>query len=182
MSIEAGARVGLIAPDETTFAYLKGWPLAPTGAEWDAAVAYWKSIRTDPDAMSDLTVAIDAKDIEPTVSWGTSPQDVVRIGGIVPNPEDAKDDERKRAMKRALEYMGLEAGTKMEDIRVIRCISSKVFSSVGVRDSFSDLGNRCSSALAPMRASRTYDARPRLPAVGRSSTTSMQWLSPARVS
>jgi homoaconitase/3-isopropylmalate dehydratase large subunit len=123
MSIEAGARAGLVAPDETTFAYLKGRPLAPTGAEWDTAVAYWKSIRSDADAKFDTTVEIDAKDIEPTVTWGTSPQDVVAIGGVVPNPEDAKDEARKNAMKRALEYMGLEPGTKMEDVKVdkVRC-------------------------------------------------------------
>jgi 3-isopropylmalate dehydratase len=131
MSIEAGARAGLVSPDETTFEYLKGRPLAPKGAEWDAAVKYWKSIRTDPDAHFDSTIEIDAKDIEPTVTWGTSPQDVVPIGGVVPNPADAKDDGRRQAMTRSLEYMGLEPGTKMEDIKVDKvfigsCTNSRI--------------------------------------------------------
>ena len=118
MSIEGGARAGMIAPDETTFNYLKGRPLAPeyNSAQWKKAVAYWSSLKSDPDAKFDIDVFIDAKDIEPTVSWGTSPQDVVPITGVVPSPDDFKDSDKKNACVRALEYMGLTAGTPMQDI------------------------------------------------------------------
>jgi len=118
MSIEGGARAGMIAPDDVTFAYLKGLPLAPKydSSEWKRAVAYWKSLRTDEGAKFDSEVYIDAKDIAPTVSWGTSPQDVIAITGKVPHPDDFKDENKKKACVRALEYMGLEAGTPMEDI------------------------------------------------------------------
>ena len=117
MSIEAGARAGMIAPDETTFEYLKGRPLAPrAGHEWDRAVKYWSSLKSDPGAKYDADVLVDAKDIVPTVSWGTSPQDVVPITGVVPDPEDFDTQAKKDSAKRALEYMGLTPGTKMEDI------------------------------------------------------------------
>ncbi|EMC93562.1 hypothetical protein BAUCODRAFT_245692 [Baudoinia panamericana UAMH 10762] len=118
MSIEGGARAGMVAPDETTFEYLKGRPLAPKvdSAEWRKAVKYWESLRTDDDAKFDIDVFIDAKDIEPTVSWGTSPQDVIPITGVVPGPDDFKDQNKRDACVRALEYMGLTAGTKMTDI------------------------------------------------------------------
>jgi 3-isopropylmalate dehydratase len=118
MSIEAGARAGLVAPDEKTFEYIKGRPLAPKAdsPEWRKAVKYWESLRSDPDAKYDVDVFIDAKDIEPTVSWGTSPQDVVGITGVVPAPDDFDDKNKKEACERALKYMGLEAHTKMTDI------------------------------------------------------------------
>ena len=118
MSIEAGARAGMIAPDQTTFDYLKGRPLAPEydSAEWKKAVAYWSSLRSDPDAKYDVNVFIDAKDIVPTVSWGTSPQDVVPITGKVPGPDDFQDEGKKQSCIRALEYMGLTPGTPMQDI------------------------------------------------------------------
>ena len=118
MSIEGGARAGMVAPDETTFEYLKGRPLAPEpdSAEWRKAVKYWESLRSDEDAKYDIDIFIDAKDIEPTVSWGTSPQDVVPITGVVPAPEDFTDKNKKEACVRALEYMGLEPHTKMTDI------------------------------------------------------------------
>lgn len=118
MSIEGGARAGLVAPDETTFEYLKGRPLAPKvdSAEWKKAVKYWENLRSDEDAKYDADIFIDAKDIEPTVSWGTSPQDVVPITGIVPSPDDFKDENSKQSCIRALEYMGLEPHTKMTDI------------------------------------------------------------------
>lgn len=116
MTIEAGARAGLIAPDETTFEYIKGRPLAPKGEEWDKAVAYWKSLPADKGAVYDQEITLKASDIAPQVTWGTSPQDVLPITGIVPNPKDAPDEETRNAMKRALEYMGLEAGTKLQDI------------------------------------------------------------------
>jgi len=119
MSIEGGARAGMIAPDEITFEYLKGRPLAPkTGsAEWEQAVAYWTSLRSDSDATYDIDVFIDAKDVVPTVSWGTSPEDVVPVTGKVPYPEDLPKEKQEGA-RRMLEYMGLTAGTPMEEIVV----------------------------------------------------------------
>jgi len=120
MSIEAGARAGMIAPDETTFKYLEGRPLAPklNSHEWKKAVKYWSSLKTDEGAKFDEDVFIDAKGIVPTVSWGTSPQDVVPITGVVPNPEDFPTESARDSARRALEYMGLAAGTKMEDIEL----------------------------------------------------------------
>ena len=118
MSIEGGARAGMVAPDQTTFEYLKGKPLAPQvdSAEWKKAVAYWSSLKSDEGAKYDIEVFIDAKDIAPTVSCGTSPQDVVPITAVVPGPDDFKDENLKVACERALEYMGLTAGTPMQDI------------------------------------------------------------------
>ena len=117
MSIEAGARAGMVAPDQTTFEYLKGRPLAPkTDDEFNQACRYWSNLKTDEGAKFDHDVFIDAKDIAPTVSWGTSPQDVVSITGRVPGPDDFKDVSRKESCARALEYMGLTAGTPMQDI------------------------------------------------------------------
>jgi 3-isopropylmalate/(R)-2-methylmalate dehydratase large subunit len=118
MTIEGGARAGLIAPDDKTFAYLKGRPMAPQGENWDKAVAWWKTLPTDSDAKFDKEIFIDAKDIAPSVTWGTSPQDVLPITGIVPNPDDEPDVNKKASMIRALEYMGLTAGTKLTDIPV----------------------------------------------------------------
>lgn len=118
MSIEGGARAGMVAPDEITFEYLKNRPLAPKyeSPEWRKAVKYWESLRSDEGATYDVDVFINAKDIIPTVSWGTSPQDVVPITGVVPGPEDFKDENKKQACERSLKYMGLTAGTKMTDI------------------------------------------------------------------
>jgi 3-isopropylmalate/(R)-2-methylmalate dehydratase large subunit len=118
MSIEAGARAGLVAPDEKTFAYLKGRPKAPKGAAWEAAVAYWRTLPSDADAVFDREITLDAAAIEPQVTWGTSPQDVVPITGRVPDPADAPTPERRAAMERALAYMGLEPGTPMESIKI----------------------------------------------------------------
>lgn len=120
MSIEAGARAGMVAPDETTFEYLKGRPLAPkyNSAEWKKAIKYWKSLQSDAGAKYDVDVLIDAKDIVPTVTWGTSPEDVVPITGNVPDPETFATKEKKEAGFRMLEYMGLTAGMKMEDVKL----------------------------------------------------------------
>ncbi|MXO72926.1 3-isopropylmalate dehydratase large subunit [Alteraurantiacibacter buctensis] len=118
MSIEGGARAGLIAPDDTTFAYLKGRPYAPKGAEWDAAVAYWRTLHTDPGATFDKTVVINAADVEPTVTWGTSPEDTVAIGGVVPDPASFADPSKQRAARASLDYMGLEPGQKMAEVEV----------------------------------------------------------------
>lgn len=118
MTIEAGARFGLIAPDETTFAYLKGRPLAPPSSLWDAAVADWKTLPSDPDAAWDREVVLDASILEPHVTWGTSPQDALPVGGFVPDPEDQPDLPERARMRRALEYMALVPGTRLTDIPV----------------------------------------------------------------
>lgn len=118
MSIEAGARAGLIAPDEKTFAYLKGRPMAPKGEAWEEAVRWWRTLPTDEGARFDTEVVLDAAGIEPQVTWGTSPQDVVPITGAVPDPKTESSEDRRRAMERALQYMGLEPGTPMEQIKV----------------------------------------------------------------
>jgi len=118
MSIEGGARAGMVAPDQITYDYIKGKPLAPKpdSAEWKKAIKHWDNLKSDPDAKWDVEVIIDAKDIAPTVSWGTSPQDVVPITAKVPGPDDFQDKNMKEACVRALKYMGLEAGTPMTDV------------------------------------------------------------------
>ena len=118
MSIEAGARAGLIAPDEKTFAYLKGRPMAPTGEDWDAAVAYWKTLPTDEGAKFDKSVTINAADVSPTVTWGTSPEDVVPVNGVVPTPDSFDDPSKQDAARKSLDYMGLEAGQALHDVAV----------------------------------------------------------------
>jgi 3-isopropylmalate/(R)-2-methylmalate dehydratase large subunit len=118
MSIEAGARAGLIAPDETTFAYIQGRPYAPKGDVWDKALAYWKTLPSDKGAHYDSIIKLDASKIAPQVTWGTSPQDVLPITGSVPSPADFKDAGRKTAIERSLAYMGLTPGTKLTDVKV----------------------------------------------------------------
>ncbi len=118
MSIEAGARAGLVAADETTFSYLKGRPYAPKGADWDKAVAWWKSLATEPGARFDKSVVIQARDVQPTVTWGTSPEDTVAIGGVVPSPASFADPSKQEAAQVSLDYMGLTPGTRMQDIEV----------------------------------------------------------------
>jgi len=116
MSIEGGARAGLIAPDEKTWTYLKGRPMAPKGEDWEQAVRYWSTLPSDEGATYDSEVLLRAEDIEPQVTWGTSPQDVISISGRVPDPRTAKDEAQRRAMERALDYMGLTAGMPMEEV------------------------------------------------------------------
>jgi len=118
MSIEGGARAGLVAPDETTFAYLKGRPMAPRGADWDRAVAWWKTLATDPGATYDKVVALDAGAIAPSLTWGTSPEDVVPITGVVPDPMSFADPSKQEAARKSLDYMGLTPGTRMQDVAV----------------------------------------------------------------
>ncbi len=118
MTIEGGARAGLIAPDEKTFEYLKGRPMAPKGAQWEAAVAHWKTLPSDDGAVYDREIKIDVANIAPQVTWGTSPEDVVPITGRVPDPQDAESDAKRSAMKRSLEYMGLTPGTPMTEIEI----------------------------------------------------------------
>src|ERR671923_1401070 len=120
MSIEAGARAGLIAPDETTFAYIKGRPMAPKAGAWEQAVAFWKSLPSDPGAKYDTEIVIKAADIVPQVTWGTSPEDVLPITGIVPNPANIADENKRRAVERSLEYMGLTPGTRLAEVKVDR--------------------------------------------------------------
>jgi len=117
MAIEGGARAGLIAPDETTFDYIKGRPHAPKGAQWEAALAWWKTLFSDDDAHWDKVITLDADEIAPVVTWGTSPEDVLPITGTVPNPEDFTGG-KVEAVKRALDYMGLTPGQKLADIEI----------------------------------------------------------------
>ena len=118
MSIEAGARAGMVAPDQITFDYLKGRPHAPEGADWDAAVAYWKTLPTDEGATFDAEVNLDADTLDPFVTWGTNPGQGVSLLAVVPNPADIADPNERAAAERALEYMDLTPGTKLKDIRV----------------------------------------------------------------
>jgi 3-isopropylmalate/(R)-2-methylmalate dehydratase large subunit len=118
MTIEAGARAGLIAPDEKTYEYFKGRPMSPKGEEWKKALASWKNLYSDKDCKFDKEINIEGKDIEPLVTWGTSPQDVSPITGTVPDPEKEPDEERKVAMYRSLDYMGLKPNMKISDIKV----------------------------------------------------------------
>lgn len=131
MSIEAGARAGMIAPDEKTFEYIRNRPLAPKGEEWDRAVAYWKSLRSDPDAVYDVDITINAADIAPTLTWGTSPQDVVPITGSTPDPAKVEDPIRRQAIERALAYIGLEPNTPLEGVKIDKvfigsCTNSRI--------------------------------------------------------
>jgi 3-isopropylmalate/(R)-2-methylmalate dehydratase large subunit len=131
MAIEAGARAGMVAVDDTTIQYLKGRPLAPTGADWDRAVAYWRTLRTDPGARFDLVIRIDASALKPHVTWGTSPEMVVAIDDRVPDPDKEKDAVRREGMERALKYMGLTPNTPIDQIRVDKvfigsCTNSRI--------------------------------------------------------
>ena len=131
MSIEAGARAGMVAPDDTTFAYLHGRPYAPGGAAWDDALATWRGLRSDVDAIFDREVTLDAAEITPMATWGTSPEDAAPITGIIPDPAAAPDAERRAAMTRALAYMGLHPGQRMDAVPIERvfigsCTNSRI--------------------------------------------------------
>lgn len=131
MAIEAGARAGLVAVDDKTIEYVKGRPLAPTGAEWDAAVAYWKTLHSDADAVFDTVVELDAAQIQPQVTWGTSPEMVLPVTAVVPNPADEQDPNKRGAIERALAYMNLKAGTPLSQIPVDKvfigsCTNSRI--------------------------------------------------------
>ncbi len=120
MSIEGGARAGLVAPDEKTFAYLKGRPKAPAGETWDAAVRYWETLKSDEGAHFDKVVRLDAAALPPIVSWGTSPQDVVSVAGTVPRAEEVADETKRATVRRALDYMGLKGGERITDLSLDR--------------------------------------------------------------
>jgi 3-isopropylmalate/(R)-2-methylmalate dehydratase large subunit len=118
MSIEAGAKAGLIAPDQTTFDYIKGKEYAPSGEQWEQALSYWKTLRTDDNAKFDTVVTLKASDIEPQVTWGTNPGQVVGVNDPIPTPEQAADNIAQESARKALNYMGLEAGEKLTDIAI----------------------------------------------------------------
>ena len=118
MSIEAGARAGMIAPDQVTFAYLKDKPMSPKGNDWDLAIEWWKSLPSDEGAFYDKRITIDATKIKPTVTWGTSPEDVVSIDGFIPDPSKIQDDDARLKVERSLEYMGLKGGQKISDVEI----------------------------------------------------------------
>ena len=120
MSIEGGARAGMVAPDEKTYAYLKDRPKSPKGADWDRALRYWDMLRSDDGAHFDHEIRLDAAKLPPLVTWGTSPEDVISITGAVPNPDDIADEAKRLSKKRALEYIGLQPGTKITDIKLDR--------------------------------------------------------------
>lgn len=131
LSIEGGARAGLVAPDDVTFAYLKGRPAAPKAGAWELAEAYWRSLYTDDDAVFDKVIRIRAEDVEPTVTWGTSPEQAVALSGTIPHPETFADPVRRAACERALEYMGLEpgrpiAGTPVQRVFIGSCTNSRI--------------------------------------------------------
>jgi 3-isopropylmalate/(R)-2-methylmalate dehydratase large subunit len=131
MAIEAGARAGMVAVDEVTINYVKGRPFAPSGPTWDAAVAYWRTLKSDPDAKFDREVKIDAREIKPQVTWGTSPEMVVTVDDTVPDPEREKDSTKREGMERALVYMGLKPRTRITDIKLDKifigsCTNSRI--------------------------------------------------------
>ena len=118
MTIEGGARAGLIEPDQKIFDYLKGRPMAPKKENWDQALDYWSKLKSDNDASFDKEVTLDGKDIMPMVTWGTSPQDVISIDGRIPNPDNEADEDRKNSIERSLKYMGLKPGTAIKDVKI----------------------------------------------------------------
>ena len=118
MSIEAGARAGLIAPDQTTFDYIKGRPYAPSNEHWEKAIEYWSSLPSDQDAFYDNELIINSDEIDPMVTWGTSPEDVVAVSGFVPDPSSGKTENKQKSIQRSLDYMGLKSGTKITDIKL----------------------------------------------------------------
>jgi 3-isopropylmalate/(R)-2-methylmalate dehydratase large subunit len=131
MAIEAGARAGMVAVDDVTINYVKGRPLAPSGPTWDAAVTYWRTLKSDPDAKFDREVKLDAREIKPQVTWGTSPEMVVTVDDAVPDPEKERDSTKREGMERALVYMGLKPRTRITDIKLDKifigsCTNSRI--------------------------------------------------------
>ena len=118
MTIEGGARAGLIQPDEKTFKYLENRPLSPKKDNWNKALDYWNNLKSDNDCKFDKVIVLNGDEVVPQVTWGTSPQDVVPVNGSVPDPKKEKDNDRRVAMERSLDYMGLKPNTKMTDIKI----------------------------------------------------------------
>ena len=118
MSIEAGARAGMIAPDKVTFDYLRDKPMSPKGKDWDLALEWWQSLPSDENAFYDKKITIDASKIKPTVTWGTSPEDVVSIDGYIPDPSKIKDEDARAKVQRSLDYMGLKGGQKISEVEI----------------------------------------------------------------
>src|SRR5258708_16791647 len=145
MTIEGGGRAGMVAPDDTTFAYIAGRPGAPSGARWDEAVAYWRSLATDDGAVYDKLVTIDAGAIVPQVSWGTNPAQVLPVTGVVPHPDQYLDPIERSAVRRALEYMGLQPGERLDSLPV-----QKVFIGSCTNGRIEDL--RAAAAVAAGRS------------------------------
>jgi 3-isopropylmalate/(R)-2-methylmalate dehydratase large subunit len=150
MAIEGGARAGLVAVDDTTIQYVKGRPFTPTGVEWDQAVAYWRTLHSDPDAQWDAVVELNADDIEPQVSWGTSPEMVVGVNARVPDPDKEKDPVKRSAMERALQYMALEPNKAISDIRIDKvfigsCTNSRIEDMRAAAEVVKRMGGRVAS-------------------------------------
>ena len=118
MTIEGGARAGLIAPDEKIFKYLEGKPMSPKGKNWENALEYWKNLKSDDGAKFDKEVNLKAEEILPMITWGTSPQDVITIDGKIPNPQNEKNEDKKNSLERALNYMGLKPNMAAKDIKI----------------------------------------------------------------
>ena len=134
MTIEGGARAGLIAPDEKIFKYLNGKPMSPKGEKWDKALEYWKNLKSDDNATFDKEISLEAKEILPMITWGTSPQDVITIDGKVPNPNSVKDEDKKNSIERALKYMGLKPDMAARDIKIDKVFICLLYTSPSPRD------------------------------------------------
>ena len=167
MAIEAGARVGLVAVDQTTIDYVKGRPFAPSEAQWEQAVAAWQDLHSDVDAEFDVVVELDAADIEPQVTWGNSPEMVLPVSGIVPNPAEQAEEDQQKAYARALEYMGLKAGQSITDIKldsvfIGSCTNSRIEdlrAAASIVESYAAQGKKCSDKVTAIVVPGSYQVK-----------------------